>query len=430
VLQRRIDLIDNARFVYKMAKSVGSCVILSSRYKDRSRALNDPQVLSCIANFSHGQQETKIPDRLFISYTDDYNIVSVHETILKKMDLDASRLREKLENKRAIAEKKLLKNPNSSHFKEKFERADRKYRKKILGEKKTKYLSEANGLIHRYKQLGPKKKVIGNVKGLEKAPKELSKDTERIKIISEYLEIASHYFALDYKRNIHMPEGCYNCFSPDLISENGLVVCKECGAIRSQLVNSNNKETSSSTVVEVKSDYEDRENFRKALLRFQGRQTVNINPSLYEALDKYFSERGMPTGAEIKSDKRKNRNMDLQCLLSALHETDNSSYYEDANLIMFEYWGKPLPDISKLEDKIMSHYDKTQAVFTKMDRSRESSLGTQYRLFKHLQLVGYPCTILDFKIATIRDSLEVHESLWFKMCIGANDPEIYPIPSV
>ena len=61
-------------------------------------------------------------------------------------------------------------------------------------------------------------------------------------------------------------------------------------------------------------------------------------------------------------------------------------------------------------------------------RYRISSLGTQYRLWRHLQLIGYPCEFGDFKIAENVDSIQTHHRLWKLMCDGANDPEIYYIP--
>ena len=62
------------------------------------------------------------------------------------------------------------------------------------------------------------------------------------------------------------------------------------------------------------------------------------------------------------------------------------------------------------------------------NKERDSSLGVQFRLYKHLQLCGYPVYPEEFKLAENTDSIHNHNKLWKLMVEGANDPEIYYIP--
>jgi hypothetical protein len=103
-------------------------------------------------------------------------------------------------------------------------------------------------------------------------------------------------------------------------------------------------------------------------------------------------------------------------MYKALKDTGNSDYYDHINIILNEMWGWVLPDVSHLEDKIMEDYDTSQRIYEVIPKDRKSSLNSQFRLFKHLRRLGYPCKSKDFRIPTTHDILEFHNSTWAKMC--------------
>ena len=81
-----------------------------------------------------------------------------------------------------------------------------------------------------------------------------------------------------------------------------------------------------------------------------------------------------------------------------------------------------------LKEKLIDKYNKTQKVFYQIpqcEKERNSSLGTQYRLWRHLQLESYQCYMDEFKIAENTDSLRIHNRLWKLMCDCCTDPDIY-----
>jgi hypothetical protein len=148
---------------------------------------------------------------------------------------------------------------------------------------------------------------------------------------------------------------------------------------------------------------------------------------MFHDLDVYFDRKHVPSRETvIKQPLNENgtrgktsRNM----LLTALSETGYSDYYVDCSLIGVLYWKWTAPDVSDLEDKIMDHYDKTQKVFLSLENiDRDSSPNIQFRLFRHLQLVGHPCVAEDFKIVKTQEILENLENLWYIMCMGAGLP--------
>jgi hypothetical protein len=176
------------------------------------------------------------------------------------------------------------------------------------------------------------------------------------------------------------------------------------------------------------------DNFLKAFTRYQGLQSDCPNEKLYEELDEYFRRQNLPLGHEIRqlplNERGRRGNTNHLMLWTALSAIERSAYYEDSNLIGHIYWGWTLPDVNQYRERIITHYNKTQKVFYEIppeQRGRSSSLGTQYRLWRHLQLVGHDCRMDEFRIATNEDSLRTHDYLWRLMCEGADDPDIYYI---
>ena len=103
-------------------------------------------------------------------------------------------------------------------------------------------------------------------------------------------------------------------------------------------------------------------------------------------------------------------------MLKALKDIGCSGFYDHLNVILNEMWGWLLPDISHLEDQIMEDYDVSQRVYETLPKDRKSSLNSQFRLYKHLRRLGFPCKSKDFRIPATHDILEFHNTIWAKIC--------------
>ncbi len=402
--------------------------------KERFTSMSKGLLGSLVREIKNSHVE--IPEKLLIVYYDDYNIISLHSIVEKKLELLQERLprmdngikklQAQLSMRQTILDREAtLKALRSKQAK----RDDISSRKKLLS-----YLQESRQYLEAYCKLGPKriKPKKFNLVGQQASHVSAEPvDEERVQIVTEYLRMCKRYVNLEYMRNIPSSSACEYCGFEGIESRGGMQTCMGCYATRPVLIQTGNKASIADNG--VKPDYDDRENFYKTLVRYQCKQTNLIPQALYTSLDNYFSVRGLPIGAAIKglplNARGKRGNTDLQSLFKALQEIGYTDYYEDANLIAHTYCGWLAPDISHIEEIIMSDYDKTQEVFNNMEKERKSSLGTQYRAYKHLQLRGHPCLLEDFKMATIRESLETHELLWSRMCAGCEDPEIYYIPS-
>lgn len=381
------------------------------------------------------EQTNTIPDRLVIKYVDDYNILWVNRMITTHF----SSLHKKIPK---LEEDLKFHNVLLSKVKTEVDRYDidtkiKKIKDEILDiENKTswrQYVDESKDLINRYIKIKPMHRMVRFGKKDSYEVEDIDIVNIRIIIISEYLNIASKYYPMDIYR-----EAVYNPYCPVCninleesgIETEGILQCP-CGyEEKIYTKESMYKDTTRVESNRADSNYQDRENFEKAIIKFQGKQDNNLPDSLFEDLDKYCVSYEFPVSSEIqkmplnKDGTRglwKNANGTIgrtsrEFLFKALKETGNSDYYEDERLILYLYWNWPRPNISHLEDKLRDDYDLTQGAYVQIPKVRKSSLNTQYRLFRHLQANDCKYTIDDFRVVKTPDILQEHDELWTKMC--------------
>jgi rubrerythrin len=302
----------------------------------------------------------------------------------------------------------------------------------ILNQNKLKeYQNDTKNILDLYKDIGPKKKVISfTMSKSDKSSPELpnASNQEQLLLIEKYLSIAKQYHNI----NIQYPTSKLNCsgcgfnLKKILEDDKGIIVCPVCGVeklilIKNTIISDNKNNIS-------REGYEDRENFEKALYRFQGKQINKPPERLYKELDNYFKSFNppLPTGDIIKSypllPNGSKKGTSRSMILKALSETGNSVFYEDVNLITHIYWGWTLPDLSAEEANILNDYDITQEVYKKIQKDRKSSLNTQYRLWQHLRIRGFNYPIEVFKIVKTPDILAEHDRIMEIMCRESDLP--------
>jgi len=385
-----------------------------------------------------------IPEKIRGKYREDYNIIYIDNIIKKKLEQEYYTKIPKLEtklNKLKIEYEK----PQTYIIKKKIidEIMEIECKIKEIKDKeiKRKYEERTEKIIEKYKKnKGDVKTIVFDIED-EKYKEMDEKVKKRILIIEKYLEIAKDFLDIEIIRIDNKPKNrCKGCGEPleDVpINDMGTIRCpnNECLTEHEVLIKTKSRKDGNRILSINNNDDESIENFMRAFNRYQGLQSDKPNNKLFEELDEYFIRHGRPIGEEIKKCKlnRRGRTGDTnhKMLWTALSQINRSEYYEDANLIGHMYWGWTLPNVMQYKEKIIQHYNKTQKVFYQIpieERSRNSSLGTQYRLWRHLQMVGHECYIDEFKIAENAESLRTHDKLWRQMCKGTNDPEIQYIP--
>jgi hypothetical protein len=400
-----------------------------------ARSTND----SCfIGNFASTE---KLPDEIVGTYSEDYNILYIHDIILKKLANQKINHLTSL-RKQLIELKKQIMQPQTYIAREKALRTISELEEEIKQIESDKHIEKyenlTRGLLERYRKHGGKIKTITFEKEDKACNYLMDEETrEHINIIEKYIEIAKDYIHIDLVRIYEYPTGvCIRCgtsVADVATNEDGIIICpnEECGVEHNSYaaikVSKDNNRINTYTSTED----ETIDNFLKAFVRYQGLESDRPDESLYEALDVEFAKYGRPSGAEIRklplNSRGRRGDTNHKMLLKALSDIRRSEYYEHVNLIGHIYWGWTLPNVGHLKERIIDKYNKTQKVFSQIppeERCRESSPGTAYRLWRHLQLEGHQCYMDEFKIAEDPKSLNTHNRLWQLMCEGANDPDI------
>ncbi len=373
--------------------------------------IHDEEISNVDKLYTNKKNITKIVDE----YVDDYDIIYVHNiviTALNQEKINIADLQTKLKNLKSVSETLQTYNAKKETFK-KIQNITEQIDQINNYTKLTEYNKLAEPLIDQYKLLK------GNVE-------------ERLVVIQKYLKLAKKYIVIHVTRKVNHKTECQNCHvtMEEIVNIEGVIRCIHCNN-EYQIINAT-KYADNYNMQYINIENDD-ENFTKALMRYQGLQN-NPPKILFTKLDNYFSQRGFPSAESIRAlpcdDRGKKGNTNKKMLCLALSNIGYSTFYEDQQLIGHIYWDWTLPDLTDVKDIILEHYAITQKSFYKIPpniRQRISSLGTQYRLWRHLQLVGEEVQMDDFKIAENNDSLQNHHRLWRMMCEISNNPDIYYI---
>lgn len=378
-------------------------------------------------NFDYPQEvdDNLIPKSIDISYTNDIDIIKIHNAI---RDIFASK-RSLIETYRKKIE--FLESTDSTMsinqlraITEEIESTNIQINELETGTHWNDYVARVKKYLLYYESVDVKndKKQIN----------------QRLKIIHKYIAIANNYITLNITKIEQTNAACPLCgtFIKNFNSDEDANICEcpTCGWFRENLSKSAHSQNLLAHNV-VKNDYENRENFYKAVLRFACKQTKVFHPKLEEDLDEYFTSINMGTCSDIRNrptvDGRK-EGINFNTLLKALtllSKTKNpryayrkvyKNYYEDIWLLLHVHCGFSVNNIDHLIPRLMKMYDSTQEIYNSMSQTerggRDASLNTQYRLLVQLLACDYPCDKNDFKLPKCRTSLELHQKNWKKMC--------------
>lgn len=363
------------------------------------------------------------PDRVAAQYRDDLDITIIHAAILSRFEYSKKNI-SKIKEQITVLESQLY-NATLNSVRETQEKINmlKSEIEDIETDRKLKiYMEESTVPLQQYRELAPSKVI--SIKGLVSSDKEdPAKIEARCRVIESYLDVARKWIKLEVTRIVQNKARCPHCNKDlsDSREEIELYRICECGYTSEVLSVAPSFKDWSRVNAGNHNDYDNEENFRKALLRYQGKQPKKPPARLYEQLDDLAISKNRPTGAYFRSlpldANGEKAGTSKHQMFADLKETSNSAYYEDINLICHNYWGWELPDISHLEEQIMKDYNITQVVYNSIpNKDRIASLNTNFRLYVHLKAVGVNCSVKDFKIQVDRNSLLFHQTCWNTMC--------------
>lgn len=393
-----------------------------------------------VVDFQETFSLEELPSKIEGTYTEDYNILYIDSIIKKKLQrestIDIKVLKSDLQ--KLVAK---LKRPLTHVTRESTIDSIKSLTENIqaieTGQKYREYIDLSTPVINLYKSYKSGiKKITFNSSEPENDVNLSNNDLKhRLSIIEQYFSIAEKYISLNIIHKIDIEEnvckGCSTSLVDVVINDNGTQICPNCCTEHDVIILSKTSKDSARINTLSTNDDDSIENFLKAFDRYQCIQNDIPPETLYQELDNYFIKHGKPIGKDVRKlpmDSRGRRgNTNHSMLYTALLKIGYSDYYEDANFIGNKYWGWKIPNVQHLRSNIIDKYHKTQKALYKIpveERGRISSLGTQYRLWRHLQLEGHVCFMDEFKIAENPDSLRTHDKLWKKMCENSGDPDI------
>lgn len=340
-------------------------------------------------------------------YTDDLNLLELHDKMLKHLDWE---IQKKLPILRQLVEQELNQQPESIvQLKSKKERIS--YLQEEIAKLESKqnynsYMEQVKDILIQYVNL-PRKKVFGI--SIVTQPDEYME--QRLYLINRYLELISKYVKVNIFRRPERSSICEIC-GFDYGSYDITDSCPNCHV----QINIINRNTNAKIKTKpAKNNYEDRNNFYRTLIRYQGKQIVKLPDDIFTRLDNYFSSYHLPTANEIKKrplDERGRREgTTLNLMLTALKNIGLSEHYENARLICHLYWDWKLPNVSNLEKNIMDDYEQFQSRYRSYKKNRKSSLNTQLLLYHLLKKNGHMCYRDDFKIVSTEEICRNQENI-------------------
>ena len=271
------------------------------------------------------------------------------------------------------------------------------------------YIYQTQDLLEEYKSLASQAKIISFVTPTTTVS---SQSRRKHSIACRYLRIASDYIDVsigDIKGpEFGKPSGlkCPNCASTQLHSDDTLSTCLACGQVIEKLDDAPSFKDTDRINMSTRYTYSKRGHFVDAMTRFQGKQNTNVAPRVYNVLQQQMKHHNLTPGSVTKEQ-----------MYLFLSENGLSSYYDDINLIYHTITKTSPPDISAYEDRLLDMFDQQEEVYEKIkDPSRINSLNVNYKLFKLLQILGYPCTRHDFHFLKTQNKLNEHDEYWEEIC--------------
>jgi hypothetical protein len=281
------------------------------------------------------------------------------------------------------------------------------------------YMIESLPIIEEYKTLlrtPLKMSFVGSCK---------NNDFEKDRLIHKYLTIAKkfatfHIFPSFYclSPKLCKNTSCDDCKSKNIILSEGVTyICVDCGYEKEAYVNTLSYKDISRTNIIQKYTYERRSHFRDCINQYQGKQNCKIDPDIYKDLENEFEKHHILVGDQNTAKEIRYRNVELDHVMLFLKELGYDKQYENARYIYSYITGKKYPDLSHLEDQLMTDFDILVNLYIKKFKyekkiDRKSFMNIHYVFFQLLNKNKYACKKEDFNILKTVDRKAFHDDVF------------------
>lgn len=282
-------------------------------------------------------------------------------------------------------------------------------RKKIrdieLGADLSFYMLRTHELIDAYRSLMAETKSSSFVITHKTDGAKIYKKNE---VVKDYLRVAKEYVNLENFNQKASKLVCSACHSTDLVvdeEDDSLYICRVCSVITEILDDAPTFKDSERVNMASRYTYTCRGHFKEAMNRFEGKQNTEINQAVIDILKKELSLHGLTFESTTKDH-----------IYMFLSEKKLSDYYADINLIYFLITGSNPPDITDYRNELLEMHDQLEEAYKEVkDDERLNSLNVNWKLYKLLQLLDYPCKKDDFFCLKTPTKQGEHEQKWYDM---------------
>jgi hypothetical protein len=238
------------------------------------------------------------------------------------------------------------------------------------------------------------------------------RDENKIKMLGqltlEYLRIAKEYIDIEYFRQKPQKLVCDGCKGANLVptdSDSSILTCKDCGNIIEILDDAPSFKDSERVNMASRYTYTCKGHFIEAMNRFEGKQNIEIKPDVIETLKQQLALHNLTKATATKDH-----------IYMFLSENKFSDYYADINLIFFMITSVNPPDITEHRSELLEMHDQIEEAYNEVkDEERLNSLNVNWKLYKLLQLIDYPCKKDDFFCLKTPAKQGEHEQKWYDM---------------
>ncbi|MDD4930657.1 MAG: hypothetical protein PHG66_00690 [Candidatus Colwellbacteria bacterium] len=245
-------------------------------------------------------------------------------------------------------------------------------------------------------------------------------------LLEKFLDVAKKYIPIKtFKKEVQRKHSCICGNTTEFTQTDNTITCDECGIEKNIYTIHTNFKDVDRVNLSQKYKYNKKTHFRDTMNQYQGKQNKKIETRVYSDCERWFDKHNLLTDvpsqqglSETEIFHKRHSKITKGLIDMALSETENTSNYEDVNLIHNYFTGIPCPDISHIESELNDDFDKVADAYeTLKDVDRTNFLNGQYVLYQLLRRRKEKVDEADFHKLKTRERLIEHDELFSRICL-------------
>lgn len=266
------------------------------------------------------------------------------------------------------------------------------------------YISRTSDLLSRYRTLASSTKPKSFMQTTPLDPKNIARKNS---LIVEYLRIAKDYIDISSTMFRTAKMTCSGCYGSDFraTDDSSIFVCKSCGTVLEILDDSPTFKDTDRVNMSNRYTYTCRAHFIDAINCFEGKQHTDGLNDVQDILEDEMQKHNLKTTTVTKDH-----------IYMFLNEKKLSDNYEDINLLYSRITNTPCPDITEYRNELLEIHEFLEEAYDAVKADdRTNALNVNFKLYKSLQLVDYPCKKDDFYFLKTPVKQGEHDEVWKDM---------------